>query len=152
MHDLISSFVMFFVLDPATTGLTTYRHTLSLHDALPIPRETNAVEHPLASRHVASPACRFARGGGLDDLAADRLGFRRTFEQEFQELLGNDFLYRRPRFAGDQLHLSLRREFWIRHLDRQYASQARMEERRVGKECVSKCSSRWWTHHKKKNK
>src|SRR3546814_15407642 len=39
-------------------------------------------------------------------------------------LLGNDFLYRRPRFAGDQLHLSLRREFWIRHLDRQYASQA----------------------------
>src|SRR3546814_8521790 len=39
-------------------------------------------------------------------------------------LLGNNFLYRRPRFAGDQLHLSLRREFWIRHLDRQYASQA----------------------------
>src|SRR3546814_488469 len=73
---------------------------------------------------ISSPACRFARGGGLDDLAADRLGFRRTFEQEFQELLGNDFLYRRPRFAGDQLHLSLRREFWIRHLDRQYASQA----------------------------
>src|SRR3546814_6515150 len=39
-------------------------------------------------------------------------------------LLGNNFLYRRPSFAGDQLHLSLRREFWIRHLDRQYASQA----------------------------
>src|SRR3546814_14367449 len=26
----------------------------------------------------------------------------------------------------------------------------RSEERRVGKECVSPCSSRWWTYHDKK--
>src|SRR3546814_19105833 len=28
----------------------------------------------------------------------------------------------------------------------------RSEERRVGKECVSTCSSRWWPSHKKKKK
>src|SRR3546814_12667357 len=28
----------------------------------------------------------------------------------------------------------------------------RSEERRVGKECVSKCRSRWWQDHEKKKK
>src|SRR3546814_14975961 len=28
----------------------------------------------------------------------------------------------------------------------------RSEERRVGKECVSPCRSRWWTYHEKHNK
>src|SRR3546814_17737389 len=28
----------------------------------------------------------------------------------------------------------------------------RSEERRVGKECVSTCRSRWWPYHYKKNK
>src|SRR3546814_15293228 len=28
--------------------------------------------------------------------------------------------------------------------------QRRSEERRVGKECVSTCRSRWWPYHKKK--
>src|SRR3546814_19536858 len=28
----------------------------------------------------------------------------------------------------------------------------RSEERRVGKECVSTCRSRWWQYHKKKKK
>src|SRR3546814_15492297 len=32
------------------------------------------------------------------------------------------------------------------------AGGARSEERRVGKECVSTCRSRWLTKHKKKNK
>src|SRR3546814_19215326 len=30
--------------------------------------------------------------------------------------------------------------------------QRRSEERRVGKECVSKCTSRWSPYHKQKNK
>src|SRR3546814_12886431 len=29
---------------------------------------------------------------------------------------------------------------------------ARSEERRVGKECVSTCRSRWWPYHEKKKK
>src|SRR3546814_20573999 len=32
------------------------------------------------------------------------------------------------------------------------AQQARSEERRVGKECVSTCRSRWSPYHSKKNK
>src|SRR3546814_20381528 len=35
--------------------------------------------------------------------------------------------------------------------DRQILSQVRSEERRVGKECVSTCRSRWSTYHEKKN-
>src|SRR3546814_3254861 len=30
------------------------------------------------------------------------------------------------------------------------AVAVRSEERRVGKECVSTCRSRWWTYHEKK--
>src|SRR3546814_18611880 len=33
------------------------------------------------------------------------------------------------------------------HGIRQSASIARSEERRVGKECVSTCKSRWWPYH-----
>src|SRR3546814_11554635 len=33
-----------------------------------------------------------------------------------------------------------------------HALDARSEERRVGKECVSTCRSRWSPYHKKKNK
>src|SRR3546814_11828234 len=29
----------------------------------------------------------------------------------------------------------------------EYAPRNRSEERRVGKECVSTCSSRWWPYH-----
>src|SRR3546814_12681643 len=49
-------------------------------------------------------------------------------------------LYKRNRMTGKQWTL------------RQYAgaSAARSEERRVGKECVSTCRSRWSPYHKKK--
>src|SRR3546814_16713318 len=59
--------------------------------------------------------------------------------------------------ADDQREEQQRRE----HLSsvggdrRQAADQDlfhRPEERRVGKECVSTCRSRWWTYHKKTNK
>src|SRR3546814_12315780 len=33
-----------------------------------------------------------------------------------------------------------------------HSFDGRSEERRVGKECVSTCRSRWWTYHKKKTK
>src|SRR3546814_15999670 len=32
------------------------------------------------------------------------------------------------------------------------SDSSRSEERRVGKECVSPCKSRWWPYHEKKNK
>src|SRR3546814_996406 len=36
--------------------------------------------------------------------------------------------------------------------ERQSRSQARTEERRVGKECLSTCRSRWSPYHLKKNR
>src|SRR3546814_12253499 len=35
---------------------------------------------------------------------------------------------------------------------RHFLGECRSEERRVGKECVSTCRSRWWWVHRKKNK
>src|SRR3546814_15144766 len=35
--------------------------------------------------------------------------------------------------------------------EQKQGTDARSEERRVGKECVGTCRSRWWTHHSKKN-
>src|SRR5213082_3921118 len=32
-----------------------------------------------------------------------------------------------------------------------HAAGARSEERRVGKECLTQCRSRWWPYHEKKN-
>src|SRR3546814_12638502 len=40
----------------------------------------------------------------------------------------------------------------VRHLAEFKRSLLRSEERRVGKECVSTCISRWSTHHSKKQK
>src|SRR3546814_19191988 len=39
-----------------------------------------------------------------------------------------------------------------RHVAEEAVADARSEERRVGKECVSTCSSRWSPYRKKKNK
>src|SRR3546814_17295090 len=53
---------------------------------------------------------------------------------------------------GEQPPLALQRlaplVLEIAHVDR----RARSEERRVGKECVRTCKSRWSTYHLKKNK
>src|SRR3546814_11499673 len=41
-----------------------------------------------------------------------------------------------PLFATGRLHRQIL-----------YSKRVRSEERRVGKECVSKCSSGWWPYH-----
>src|SRR3546814_20074622 len=44
-------FLFFFFKDTATTEIYTYRHTLSLHDALPLPRPGGGVaEHRVGAR------------------------------------------------------------------------------------------------------
>src|SRR3546814_4693768 len=47
---------------------------------------------------------------------------------------------------GDDLADHQRRG-WTRDLVRQAVTQSRSEERRVGKECVSTCRSRWSPNH-----
>src|SRR3546814_16609337 len=51
--------------------------------------------------------------------------------------------------CGGQNHLG---PFILIFLEVFVASRRRSEERRVGKECVSTCRSRWSTYHKKKKK
>src|SRR3546814_14584443 len=57
-------------------------------------------------------------------------------------------------WAGDGKRvLFTRREGWADSLTAIYDwTPNRSEERRVGKECVSTCRSRWSTYHQKKNK
>src|SRR3546814_11898467 len=40
----------------------------------------------------------------------------------------------------------------VRSKNASSVSKRRSAERRVGKECVSTCRSRWWTYHYKQNK
>src|SRR3546814_16453016 len=35
----------------------------------------------------------------------------------------------------------------LRHMGEEHRGRKRSEERRVGKECVRTCRSRWWTYH-----
>src|SRR3546814_13639218 len=44
------------------------------------------------------------------------------------------------------------REHAREQVSQQMVTNMRSEERRVGKECVSTCRSRWWPFHKKKTK
>ena len=82
------------------------------------------VERGLAARQLARLARRLAGRGGLGDLADDDLGLGRMLLEPGAELLVDDVLDHRPDFGGDQLVLGLRREFRIRHLDREHAGQA----------------------------
>src|SRR3546814_12978687 len=73
MFDFICSSVMcvfcviifFFFNDTATTEIYTYRHTLSLHDALPISWDAAAVLH-LKALHVIF--CYRFRGGMIREI------------------------------------------------------------------------------------
>src|SRR3546814_12292305 len=54
---------------------------------------------------------------------------------------------------ADTSRTHLRVKTLKRHLDKPtIKGLSRSEERRVGKECVSKCRSRWSTYHEKKKK
>src|SRR3546814_12609958 len=44
-------------------------------------------------------------------------------------------------------HYDLSNDFYRLWLDRDMVYSCRSEERRVGKECVSTCRSRWWPYH-----
>src|SRR3546814_13773735 len=43
-------------------------------------------------------------------------------------------------------------KFWPTLYEIGLTPRHRSEERRVGKECISTCRSRWWRYHLKKNK
>src|SRR3954469_175692 len=72
-----------------------------------------------ASRGAAAPPP-LPSSGLLDHLADDRLGFRRMLFEPGGEAVVDGALDRRADLGGNELVLGLRREFRVRHLDRQH--------------------------------
>src|SRR3546814_12716128 len=88
------------------------------------------------------------------------------------DVCSSDLAHGHVAIVGEEGGVDQRRSAWIgrseRHLPRALGAQhadvaakpmrldrdaaVRSEERRVGKECVSTCRSRWSTDHSKKNK
>ncbi len=87
-------------------------------------RQPDAVEQPLAARHLARLARGLARARRVDDLAADGLRVDRFLEQVLVERVGHDLLDRGPCLGRHQLVLGLAGELGVGHLDRQHAGQA----------------------------
>src|SRR3546814_15325352 len=126
----------FFLNDTATTEIDTYRHTLSLHDALPfcpvvlifhswVGRADNevAVARRMAELGYAGFACDLYGKGVLG-----------TNKEECAALMN-------PLMA-DRAGLQSRLLHWV-----DVVRALRSEERRVGNECVSTCRSRWSPDH-----
>src|SRR3546814_11394504 len=108
----------FFFNDTATTETYTYGHTLSLHDALPITR------------------------AAVDNARQIQQG---TLESGFVQ---SDIAY--WAYHGEELFLTggpLKSLRAIANLYPETIHLVRSEERRVGKECVSPCRSRWSPYH-----
>src|SRR3546814_13541539 len=57
--------------------------------------------------------------------------------------LKHEITYRKPAFLEDQIVASV----MLEKVQRESAFYERSEERRVGKECVSTCRSRWSPYH-----
>src|SRR3546814_15035141 len=94
-----------------------------------------------------------------DESEARRMAFGKAIAAEAFELpeglLGEFGRIAALDHAGDQLLLELRDPAGVlesRHSAAELIGFRRSEERRVGKECVSTCRSRWSPYHKKKKK
>src|SRR3546814_20999318 len=110
-----SFFFFFFLKVTATTEIYTYRHPLSLHDALPI--------------YAGSPGTLVAVEGEAMMTGKKRSDTNRKKPDDLDENPG----------IGQSKGLFSRA-----------GSEDRSGESRVGKECVSKCRSRWLTYPTKK--
>src|SRR3546814_12164768 len=94
-------------------------------------------------------------------LADDAPGLLRVLLEELAEPLVDHRLDDGTDLGRHQLVLGLAGELRVGHLHGQHAGQAlarvvagklRSEERRVGKECVRTCRTRWSLYHEKKKK
>src|SRR3546814_19172744 len=75
---------------------------------------------------------------------------QRLLPQERQEFVGHELRCHRVHLREVQVRADAREQLALRHRLRQVV--VRSEERRVGKECVSTCRSRWSPYHYKKKK
>src|SRR3546814_12156484 len=122
----VDYFLFFFFNDTATTEIYTYGHTLSLHDALPIytrqgrppEKDQHQVHRPGPYQPTYNSADRQDAGHSADQSGCDHHDEGHHGGEDATE-----------RNEGKNA--------------RQVQSSWRSEERRVGKEWVSTCSSRW---------
>src|SRR3546814_11966967 len=141
---LHSSLGLLCFMDPASTDIYSYLHPLSLHDALPISLSSSAVGEPALQRWLlisiylqwigicsAATLCwarrwlRYARAGVVFFVCWGLLVVITT--------VISDLTYRLSGYMHWQFALG--------------QDRIRSEERRVGKECVSTCRSRWSPYH-----
>src|SRR3546814_17205249 len=86
----------------------------------------------------------------VDDLLAITGG--RNYQNRYYDW-DSGYNYRdRDVLVGGPVARTMREGFDAFWNDRQAIPMARSEERRVGKECVSTCRSRWWPYHEKKKR
>src|SRR3546814_6858788 len=77
-----------------------------------------------------------------DVCSSDLLSYRKPWFLKRLKLLGETFAIDIPAYAVMSNHYHL-----VLHIDKARSDSWRSEERRVGKECVSTCSSRWSPYH-----
>src|SRR3546814_14519347 len=118
-----------FLYDMPPTDIDTYLHPLSLHDALPIyPGFGGAL-------HVVLAPQRMQPGAGAADLAAHQ-----RQRDQAARVVGAVSVLRHPHAPEDDRPLGV-------GVQPRHIADPRPEERRVGNECGSTCSSRWSPYH-----
>src|SRR3546814_13294730 len=134
--------VFFFFIRPSPPEIYPYCHTLSPHSALPIFRPG----HPFAwSTTPASGFLGFWFVSRYDDFAAVLKDNR--FGRELMKVFPPEAF---PPIPAQHRPLSAMIASWMLFKDppdHGRLRRIRSEERRVGKECVSTCRSRWSPDH-----
>src|SRR3546814_19441352 len=100
----------------------------------------------------------------ISDWSSDVCSSDRQREHLFALYAFNHEVAKTAEVVSEPMIGRIRLQWWRECLDGIYDGAARQhevvqplaepissEERRVGKECVSTCRSRWWPHHLKKN-
>src|SRR3546814_19166159 len=126
--------------DTATTEIYTYGHTLSLHDALPICC-WGSIPPNCSTPNAPDRAIRHLLPARNDHASAAALTIRRWNRPTRRGVVCCRVHRRRFMFRPDKTN-GYRVAF---HADE--VNHCRSEERRVGKECVSTCRSRWSPYH-----
>src|SRR3546814_16835054 len=139
---MLSIYFLYYLLffnATVTTEIYTYWHTLSLHDARPI--SFRRLGHEIIHHGQET--------GGHEEtdriMPVPLLGQRVLHTREGAVALGTEPAHRHGKIVDDMQHRDRQDETQVKPV--RDIDMRRSEERRVGKECVSTCRSRWSPYH-----